>query len=391
MARSDVYSGRSNMGDLIFDQDLLAFTLDDVAAFALSLDDVPGAQDDDLPITLYADELEDRLAAFSLAATFANDEHLLEQITRAQGQLQDALARWRHIQNNPVLALVPEPDTLSDHSPPPSQTPSPAASSPIHSGSASRASTPDSSRPTSSSSYTSLQLLFHSAHSHSRDESKLVFDDDTRSIVVESEPENDYPVSTTQCNACLCDVEDDSVVGLSCHHAYDIECMKQFFRAALADDLVFPPRCCGSKINLDDVRDQLPDDLVQQFEQKVEERDELLRVRCPSVSCARILGLQTELPPSVACSACHTVVCTTCRAAHDPGMTCAQHEDALPIIDLARQQLWQRCNACRRFVERTEGCWHMSCLCGAQFCYVCAARWKTCSCPQFPVPDELRE
>ena len=24
-----------------------------------------------------------------------------------------------------------------------------------------------------------------------------------------------------------------------------------------------------------------------------------------------------------------------------------------------------------------------SCLCGAQFCYVCGLRWKTCTCPQW--------
>ena len=28
-------------------------------------------------------------------------------------------------------------------------------------------------------------------------------------------------------------------------------------------------------------------------------------------------------------------------------------------------------------IERTEGCNHMTCKCGNQFCYVCGANWNT--------------
>ena len=65
--------------------------------------------------------------------------------------------------------------------------------------------------------------------------------------------------------------------------------------------------------------------------------------------------------------------------------------------------LW-RCDRCKRFVELAHGCNHMmyvssllsylrilngicSCHCGAEFCYQCARRWKTCPCDQW---DEIR-
>jgi hypothetical protein len=37
---------------------------------------------------------------------------------------------------------------------------------------------------------------------------------------------------------------------------------------------------------------------------------------------------------------------------------------------------WKRCPACRMFIEKTEGCNHMTCLCGHQFCFICIADWN---------------
>jgi len=34
-------------------------------------------------------------------------------------------------------------------------------------------------------------------------------------------------------------------------------------------------------------------------------------------------------------------------------------------------------------VELDTGCYHMTCRCRAQFCYLCAERWKSCVCPQW--------
>ena len=35
----------------------------------------------------------------------------------------------------------------------------------------------------------------------------------------------------------------------------------------------------------------------------------------------------------------------------------------------------QACPSCFSLVQRTEGCPHMTCKCGAQFCYTCGAPW----------------
>eukprot|EP00882_Tetradesmus_deserticola_P013459 GHRQ01014291.1.p1 GENE.GHRQ01014291.1~~GHRQ01014291.1.p1 ORF type:complete len:172 (-),score=20.74 GHRQ01014291.1:253-768(-) len=90
------------------------------------------------------------------------------------------------------------------------------------------------------------------------------------------------------------------------------------------------------------------------------------------------------------------------------GMTCAQFQ-ALPpelrsiedaaMLRMAQQQAWKRCPAagCGHVVERTEGCNHMRCRCGVDFCYACGSAYSSsqpsadnvhgipgCSCPLFP-------
>lgn len=36
---------------------------------------------------------------------------------------------------------------------------------------------------------------------------------------------------------------------------------------------------------------------------------------------------------------------------------------------------WQRCPDCGMGIERTQGCPHMVCVCGGEFCYNCGERW----------------
>lgn len=48
--------------------------------------------------------------------------------------------------------------------------------------------------------------------------------------------------------------------------------------------------------------------------------------------------------------------------------------------ELAEEEGWRRCHGCRAYVEHRDACQHMTCRCGAEFCYVCGARWPSCAC-----------
>ena len=65
--------------------------------------------------------------------------------------------------------------------------------------------------------------------------------------------------------------------------------------------------------------------------------------------------------------------------------SCDEDHDG-ELLKIIKAAGFQRC-VCGYLVELTVGCYHMTCRCKRQFCYLCAKPWKTCSCPQF---DEQR-
>ncbi|KAG9701962.1 hypothetical protein KCU69_g6993, partial [Aureobasidium melanogenum] len=93
------------------------------------------------------------------------------------------------------------------------------------------------------------------------------------------------------------------------------------------------------------------------------------------------------------CPRCKTKVCTLCNNKLHTTGECPKDPETKRLVDLAREKGWQRCYNCKAMVELKEGCNHMTCRCGSDFCMLCASPWKTCECPWFnyaAVPDQDR-
>ena len=75
--------------------------------------------------------------------------------------------------------------------------------------------------------------------------------------------------------------------------------------------------------------------------------------------------------------------CSFCKGASHNGLECPKDEATKTVLAVARQAGWTRCYQCRTMIELTHGCYHMTCRCSAQFCYLCATPWKNCACPQW--------
>ncbi|EMD41697.1 hypothetical protein CERSUDRAFT_110272 [Gelatoporia subvermispora B] len=210
-------------------------------------------------------------------------------------------------------------------------------------------------------------------------------------VSVTSLPEDKEVVSRVleACTACGDNI-DDTVLVAPCGHAYDIPCIETMFRMATVDESAYPPRCCQKAIALADVREHLSSRLVDTFETKSVEFGTPNRVYCYRAACSKFLGAKLSEPCSMTCSACFAVTCGGCKLEAHPGQGCSARMDQ-PVLDLAKEQKWQRCPTCQHVVELTVGCYHMECICKSQFCYLCGAAWKKCPCPQFAVPPELQD
>ncbi|KAL2494053.1 RING-type domain-containing protein [Forsythia ovata] len=66
-------------------------------------------------------------------------------------------------------------------------------------------------------------------------------------------------------------------------------------------------------------------------------------------------------------------------------LTCEEYQN-LPLEErdasdlslhrLAQNKRWRRCQQCRRMIELTHGCYHMTCWCRHEFCYSCGAEYR---------------
>ena len=189
------------------------------------------------------------------------------------------------------------------------------------------------------------------------------------------------------CAACFSQCTGTRVT-LQCEHVYDSDCVVKLVEASLTDPVLFPVKCCGQEIPLDLIRDHVSATLFARIVIKVDELANVLALNCANPRCGANLGTRSDQRQSLVCDACGTTTCSECASTHAADLTCTQSVDGQALAELAKLHGWQRCPDCRRMIELNEGCFHITCFCSKQFCYLCAATWKTCACPQFNVPEE---
>ncbi|KAH7921836.1 hypothetical protein BV22DRAFT_1038165 [Leucogyrophana mollusca] len=176
-----------------------------------------------------------------------------------------------------------------------------------------------------------------------------------------------------------------------CGHFYGIDCVTDLFQSATRDETLYPPRCCRQIIDVAQVERHLSADLVRLFREKAVEFGTLKRVYCATPTCSRFLGPLYEgfFTKFYTCPArdCATKTCGKCRASHAERQSCTTDNSSDEILAFSRRAGWARCPGCAQMIELNMGCFHMTCRCKTEFCYLCTSRWKSCRCPQW---DETR-
>ncbi|KAF4437231.1 E3 ubiquitin- ligase ARI10 [Fusarium acutatum] len=79
------------------------------------------------------------------------------------------------------------------------------------------------------------------------------------------------------------------------------------------------------------------------------------------------------------CHACNEITCTTCKDKRHSG-ACEKQVERDQALDFAESKGWKRCSRCGHLIEKTDGCTHMICLCGHEFCYACGGEFGHCDC-----------
>lgn len=98
---------------------------------------------------------------------------------------------------------------------------------------------------------------------------------------------------------------------------------------------------------------------------------------CSHRSCRLFIPPNSVHGPVAVCPSCHTRTCSSCNNAEHAGV-CAEDREGTAVVALANRRGWKICPRCRAILERTEGCLHMTCRCGAEWCYSCLGDWRNC-------------
>ncbi|KAK4508696.1 hypothetical protein PRZ48_002435 [Zasmidium cellare] len=190
-----------------------------------------------------------------------------------------------------------------------------------------------------------------------------------------------------ECCACGESNSSEKDYTAQCGHHYCTDCLTGLFAAAMKDERLYPPRCCTRAIPFPIARRYLTREIEAAFADKKEELDDADRHYCCVPTCSAYIPRDHRFVFDTArCPFCQEYTCTKCNSAAHTGH-CPVDKGLEEVIEAGREEGWQRCQRCKRMIELTIGCNHITCVCRAEFCYVCGAKWKSCRCPQF---DEAR-
>lgn len=185
-----------------------------------------------------------------------------------------------------------------------------------------------------------------------------------------------------ECVSCLDEFTAKELVKGPCH-SYCHDCFRRLITTACQNEAQWPPKCCLNAIPKKTVLGNVNSTLGKTYRKRAEEWSIPVsdRVYCSHTACSLWLRpRQVDRSAGVAkCTRGHRT-CTVCRGPDHQGGTCPRDVDMLRTEELAEEEGWRRCHGCRAYVEHRDACQHMTCRCGAEFCYVCGARWPSCAC-----------
>ncbi|KAJ7441117.1 hypothetical protein FB451DRAFT_1344032 [Mycena latifolia] len=186
--------------------------------------------------------------------------------------------------------------------------------------------------------------------------------------------------SRAHCIICRDDLRASTSFRAPCEHFYCRQCLSNLAISCIGDESLFPLQCCRQPLPMDGTHGvfaRLEVRLRFSLRAKAAEFGTLAKDRlyCSSPTCSAFLGSTVDHTGDVRCR-CGTV------ATH-PARDCEDNAALEQVKALAQEKHWQTCPGCGQIIDLQQGCFHMTCRCRTEFCYLCAARWKSCPCPQW--------
>ncbi|KAK4753256.1 hypothetical protein SAY87_022054 [Trapa incisa] len=180
-------------------------------------------------------------------------------------------------------------------------------------------------------------------------------------------------------------------VSKTCPHSFCSNCISSHVSITIAGNQATVPCLelhCEHSVEFQSCVGILPRDVLDAWGRKLCEALIPIahKLYCPFRDCSAMLVNDCEkLVEECECPHCNRLFCVQCRVPWHSGVSCQEFQELnederdsedIMLWKLAQNNKWARCPNCRFYVERTEGCPHMNCRCGYEFCYGCNLQWS---------------
>lgn len=199
--------------------------------------------------------------------------------------------------------------------------------------------------------------------------------------------------SQSFCEICLENKETWQMYRNSnCSHSFCYDCTSKHITAKIEDNIktvTCPGLNCKVVLDSDECRLMVTKDIVIQWDETLCKSMilESQKLYCPFRDCSALLVNDYQgVTKKTDCPVCKRPFCATCLVPWHSEFTCREFEklnakkkgkEDNMAEALAKKKMWRKCPRCKFFVEKTEGCLHITCRCKYEFCYRCGSKWSS--------------
>jgi hypothetical protein len=218
-----------------------------------------------------------------------------------------------------------------------------------------------------------------------------------------------------RCASCCQEVQAGKSLTAPCGHNFCRTCLRQMALTALETTDQFPVKCCGKEIPPTAVIRALGSRNRRRYTARSDEYaiPPSERLYCPRTKCGRWINPKYQINRLThkVCPHCRVKICPNCRDLVHGTRECSYDPGLQSVLELAKNENWQRCFGCHAVVEKIYGtCDHVVCRCRTEFWYVhlskiglkgsqsmlsadhvsyqCGARYRSCNCSGAPPGQE---
>ena len=162
-----------------------------------------------------------------------------------------------------------------------------------------------------------------------------------------------------------------------CTHTFCSYCISKHVAVKIQENtrsVTCPAVSCGLVLEVDECRGVVAREVMERWD---EVRTETLipaaqKFYCPFMDCSAMLvdDNEGEAVRESECPVCRRLFCAACYVPWHSGVECEEYRmmeedergrEDLMLRELAQEKKWRRCPQCKFYVEKTEGCLHITC------------------------------